>query len=312
MGWCAKWAALLALVAMLAACASKDEQPVPLNVQDTEQLEQVYQDGRAAYLAGRYDEATGHFARVANADPQHLKARINWGASLSRGGRPLEALGHFQQVLALEPDNVAALYNWGAAWPASASMRKRWSNSNTPSAWKASTTCCRRTCNGHSTTTCAKESPIQPAASHRLPDRTTSLPICEVGMRGAALTSMRKERPRCTEPEQAHAGLSSEQIQGDLSPVLASVEDTAADQEALVKRVATTWVNGNWPSPSGRCLLSQHSPWYHGRRKRPLQVVCEAARTSGGSLRECGHPAKVRAFAHSTRRCWRVVGLPPR
>ena len=115
MGWCAKWAALLALVALLAACASKDEQPVPLNVQDAEQLEQVYQNGRAAYLAGRYDEAAGHFARVANADPQHLKARINWGASLSRGGRPLEALGHFQQVLALEPDNVAALYNWGAA-----------------------------------------------------------------------------------------------------------------------------------------------------------------------------------------------------
>ena len=115
MGWCAKWAALLALVALLAACASRDEQPVLLDPEDAEQLEQVYQEGRAAYLAERYDEAAGHFARVANADPQHLKARINWGASLSRGGRPLEALGHFQQVLALEPDNVAALYNWGAA-----------------------------------------------------------------------------------------------------------------------------------------------------------------------------------------------------
>ncbi len=115
MGWYAKWALLLVLVAFLSGCASKDEQPVPLDVQDTAQLEQVYQGGRAAYLAGRYEDAAGHFARVANADPQHLKARINWGVSLSRGGRPLAALGHFEQVLAQEPDNAAALYNWGAA-----------------------------------------------------------------------------------------------------------------------------------------------------------------------------------------------------
>ena len=104
----------MALAALLAACAPKDEQPAPLNAEDTEQLEQVYQQGRAAYLAERYDEAAGHFARVANADPEHLKARINWGASLSRGGRPLEALDHFQQVLEQEPDNAAAFYNWGA------------------------------------------------------------------------------------------------------------------------------------------------------------------------------------------------------
>ena len=115
MGQYAKWGLLLALVALLAACGAKDEQPAPLSAEDTEQLEQVYQEGRAAYQAGRYEDAAGHFARVANADPEHVKARINWGASLSRGSRPLEALGHFQQVLEQEPDNAAALYNWGAA-----------------------------------------------------------------------------------------------------------------------------------------------------------------------------------------------------
>ena len=115
MGRGATWGMLLVLVALLSACAPKVEQPVPLDAEDTEQLEQVYQEGRAAYLAGRYEEAAGHFARVANADPEHLKARVNWGASLSRGGRPLAALGHFQQVLAQAPDNAAALYNWGAA-----------------------------------------------------------------------------------------------------------------------------------------------------------------------------------------------------
>lgn len=115
MAWRAKWVLLLALATLLAACAPRVEQPALLDPQDTEQVEQVYQEGRAAYRAGRYDEAAGHFARVANADPEHIKAKINWGASLSRGGQPLQALGHFQQVLEQEPDNAAALYNWGAA-----------------------------------------------------------------------------------------------------------------------------------------------------------------------------------------------------
>ena len=115
MGGRAKWVLLLALAMLVAACGPKDEQPLPLNAEDPERLEQVYQEGRAAYVAGRYEDAAGHFARIANADPEHLRARINWGASLSRGGRPLEALGHFQQVLEQEPDNAAALYNWGSA-----------------------------------------------------------------------------------------------------------------------------------------------------------------------------------------------------
>lgn len=115
MGGCAKWALLLAVAALLAACAPRAEQPAPLDAEDAERLEQVYQAGRTAYQAERYEEAAGHFARVARADPEHLKARINWGASLSRGGQPLAALGHFQQVLEQEPDNAAALFNWGAA-----------------------------------------------------------------------------------------------------------------------------------------------------------------------------------------------------
>ena len=115
MGGRAKWALLLALTMMLGACGPKDEQPLPLNAADTEQLEQVYQEGRAAFQEGRFEDAVGHFARVADADPEHIKARINWGVSLSRGGRPLEALGHFQRALEQEPDNPSALYNWGSA-----------------------------------------------------------------------------------------------------------------------------------------------------------------------------------------------------
>ena len=107
------WALLLAL--LLAGCGSKDELPLLLDPEDAGQLEQVYQEGRAAFLEGRYADAAGHFARVAEADPEHARARINWGASLSRGGQPLAALGHFQRVLEQDPKNAAALYNWGAA-----------------------------------------------------------------------------------------------------------------------------------------------------------------------------------------------------
>ena len=115
MGGRGKWVLILSLAMLLAACGPQVEQPLPLDAGDAEQLEQVYQVGRAAFLEARYEEAAGHFARVANADPEHLRARINWGASLSRGGRPLQALGHFQQALEQEPGNAAALFNWGAA-----------------------------------------------------------------------------------------------------------------------------------------------------------------------------------------------------
>ena len=111
----AKWVLFLSLSMLLAACGPQLEQPVPLDAGNAERLEEVYQEGRAAFVDGRYEDAAGHFARVANADPEHLRARINWGASLSRGGRPLLALGHFKQALGQDPDNAAALFNWGAA-----------------------------------------------------------------------------------------------------------------------------------------------------------------------------------------------------
>ena len=52
---------------------------------------------------------------MASADPEHLKALINWGSALSRGDKPSEAIPKFQQALARDPDNAAAYYNWGVA-----------------------------------------------------------------------------------------------------------------------------------------------------------------------------------------------------
>jgi tetratricopeptide (TPR) repeat protein len=84
-------------------------------VPNSAEIEQAYKDGRAAYEAGNYEVAAGHFARVVAADPVHVKARINWGTALSRGGKPETAIPIFQQALVLDPINAEAHYNWGAA-----------------------------------------------------------------------------------------------------------------------------------------------------------------------------------------------------
>ena len=79
-------------------------------------LEQLYQEGRAAYQASHFDEAAKIFERVVEVDPQHLNALINWGAALSSGNQPEAALPKYQQALSRDPNNAAALYNLGVAY----------------------------------------------------------------------------------------------------------------------------------------------------------------------------------------------------
>ncbi len=105
---------VLSATLLLASCQSKQQAEVDLKP-NTPALEQVYQQGRAAYVAAHYDEAAQAFARVAAADPEHLNALINWGVALSRGGQPQEALTKFRQALARDPNNAAVWYNIGVA-----------------------------------------------------------------------------------------------------------------------------------------------------------------------------------------------------
>lgn len=109
-----RWLYLLSLMATLVAC-NMEEATIPGGGMNTAALEQWYQDGRAAYAAGNYEEAASLFARIVAVDPENLKARINWGAALSRGGKPLEAMAHFQEALARDPTSAEAYFNWGAA-----------------------------------------------------------------------------------------------------------------------------------------------------------------------------------------------------
>jgi tetratricopeptide (TPR) repeat protein len=77
--------------------------------------EMLYQEGRAAFEAEKYDVAAEKFARVVQVDPEHLNALINWGSALSRSGKPALAIPRFQLALLKDPTKAEAYYNWGVA-----------------------------------------------------------------------------------------------------------------------------------------------------------------------------------------------------
>jgi len=104
---------LVCTLVLLASCSSQESAQVPLAPQ-TPALEKVYQDGRLAFQERRYDEAATQFARVVAADPENLKARLNWAAALSYLNKPEEAIIQCQYVLARDPTNAEAYYQWGA------------------------------------------------------------------------------------------------------------------------------------------------------------------------------------------------------
>jgi len=109
-----RWIGVVCTLVLLASCSSqKSSAQVPLAPQ-TPALEKSYQDGRLAFKERRYDEAAAQFARVVAADPEHVKARLNWAAALSYVNKPAEAIGQFLYMLARDPTNAEAYYQWGA------------------------------------------------------------------------------------------------------------------------------------------------------------------------------------------------------
>jgi Flp pilus assembly protein TadD len=104
---------LLGVIFVLVSC--QPQPPAETLKVDTPALEQLYQEGRMAYEADKFDEAAEKFALVVSTDPTHWRALINWGVALSRGGEPALAIPKFQQALALDPNNAEAYYNWGVA-----------------------------------------------------------------------------------------------------------------------------------------------------------------------------------------------------
>jgi tetratricopeptide (TPR) repeat protein len=104
---------LCAVLGLVSCSSSKPEGAALASLPLT--LEQTYQEGRAAYEAGKFDDAAEKFARVVSADPQNLNALINWGSALSQGGKPVQAIPKYQQALMQDPNKAEAYYNWGVA-----------------------------------------------------------------------------------------------------------------------------------------------------------------------------------------------------
>jgi tetratricopeptide (TPR) repeat protein len=103
----------MCMLLLLVSCSSKQSAPA-LHTLNPQEIEQLYQDGRVAFKERRYDEAAAQFARVVAADPEHLKARLNWAAALSYSNKASEAIVQCQNVLARDPANAEAYYEWGA------------------------------------------------------------------------------------------------------------------------------------------------------------------------------------------------------
>jgi len=107
---------LLSILVAAGACqSSKSDSNTALSPGSPE-FEQLYQQGRVAYLDGDYETAATTFARVVEIDPEHLNALINWGVSLSRSGQPKAAIPKFEQALSRDPNHAWARYNLGVAW----------------------------------------------------------------------------------------------------------------------------------------------------------------------------------------------------
>ena len=111
--WRGIW--LVGALVLLVSCSSQQSVQTTLVLQP-EAREQVYQAGRVAFKEQRYDAAAAQFARVVAADPENLKARLNWAAALSSSGKASEAIVQCQNVLARDPAYAEAYYQWGAVF----------------------------------------------------------------------------------------------------------------------------------------------------------------------------------------------------
>ena len=99
---------------LLASCSSQKSAQMPshrrrLCVRESSTMTAAWPFSNAATT-----RLAAQFARVVAADPEHVKARLNWAAALSYLNKPGEAIVQCQYVLARDPTNAEAYYQWGA------------------------------------------------------------------------------------------------------------------------------------------------------------------------------------------------------
>ena len=74
-----------------------------------------YNFGNVLLLEGRTDEAAAQFQKVLEIQPDYAEAHNNLGNVLLRKGRVAAAMDHFQTALKIQPDFAEAHYNLGKA-----------------------------------------------------------------------------------------------------------------------------------------------------------------------------------------------------
>ena len=67
--------------------------------------------GRAAFQAGRYEEAAEAFRQAVEAEPESVRARVNLGSALGQTGDLEGAIEQFERSLELQPENATAHFN---------------------------------------------------------------------------------------------------------------------------------------------------------------------------------------------------------
>lgn len=70
--------------------------------------------GRAAFDAGRFEEAAVEFRRAVELEPGSVRARVNLGSALAQLDQVDAAILEFEEALRIGPGNTAALFNLGS------------------------------------------------------------------------------------------------------------------------------------------------------------------------------------------------------
>ncbi len=73
-------------------------------------------EGKSAFAAERYVEASQSFIRAINEDPNRAAAWINLSATNSKMGRQKEALANLERAIEIEPDNETIHFNLGSLY----------------------------------------------------------------------------------------------------------------------------------------------------------------------------------------------------
>lgn len=76
-------------------------------------IDQLLQQGNAAFRAGNYSQSEAIYRRIIQIDPKDASAYYNLGNALRKQGKLNEAIAAYRQAIQLNPKNALAYNNLG-------------------------------------------------------------------------------------------------------------------------------------------------------------------------------------------------------